>query len=187
MERNKRLYNIWACMKQRCNNPNHTAAAWYHDKGIRVCEQWEKDFTAFQKWAIENGYFEGGSIDRIDPEKDYSPENCRWITLDENRKRAGNIKKTGEIQKNHKYTKGKFMVVKHRRNEYMMATVIKTGLTKPEAGKLISRIIGERKWDAKNYSVFVTDGRKEGHEISVFHCRTYLKQERKTGQWKNHK
>ena len=96
MERNKRLYNIWACMKQRCNNPNHTAAPWYHDKGIRVCEQWETDFNCFQKWAFENGYFEGGSIDRIDPLKGYNPENCRWITLDENRRRANRKGKKSE-------------------------------------------------------------------------------------------
>lgn len=105
MKRNKRLYNIWACMKQRCNNPNNPAAPWYHDKGIRVCEQWDKDFEDFQMWAMENGYFEGGSIDRIDPEKGYSPENCRWITLDENRKRAhpkGAKKGERRTAKNHR-------------------------------------------------------------------------------------
>lgn len=89
----KRLYNIWACMKQRCNNPNHTAARWYHDKGIRVCDEWNENFHSFAKWAKENGYFDGGSIDRIDASKGYNPENCRWITLDENRNRAKKGKK----------------------------------------------------------------------------------------------
>ena len=84
----KRLYNIWACMKQRCNNPKHTAARWYHDKGIRVCDEWNESFHSFAKWAKQNGYFDGGSIDRIDSSKGYNPENCRWITLEENRSRA---------------------------------------------------------------------------------------------------
>lgn len=64
--RDKWLYNIWACMKQRCNNPKHTAAAWYHDKGIRVCEEWSDNFHAFQTWALANGYADDLTIDRID-------------------------------------------------------------------------------------------------------------------------
>ena len=80
-------------MKQRCNNPKHTAARWYHAKGIRVCDEWNRDFKAFQAWARENGYFDKGSIDRIDPAQGYTPENCRWVTIEENRRRAGGGKK----------------------------------------------------------------------------------------------
>ncbi len=83
--KNKRLYNIWSCMKQRCNNPKHTAARWYHDKGIRVCEGW-LDFDCFQEWALNNGYREDLTIDRIDSDKNYCPENCRWISFSENAK-----------------------------------------------------------------------------------------------------
>lgn len=83
-----RLANIWNGMKQRCNNPNHSAARWYHDRGIRVCKEWNDNFYLFQAWAIANGYADGLSIDRIDPDGDYCPENCRWITLGENRRRA---------------------------------------------------------------------------------------------------
>lgn len=87
-DRNKRIYNIWCGMRQRCNNPRHPAARWYHEKGIRLCSEWETDFSEFQKWSLENGYFDGASIDRIDPNKGYNPENCRWITIEENRNRA---------------------------------------------------------------------------------------------------
>ncbi len=55
--KNKRLYNIWACMKQRCNNPNYTAAFGDHDKGIRVCEEWQKyigDLNTFYKKGGEH-------------------------------------------------------------------------------------------------------------------------------------
>ena len=88
MDKEKRLYNIWNCMKQRCNNPKHTAAAWYHDRGIRVCGEWEHDFEAFKAWALKSGYAPTLSIDRVDPDGNYRPDNCRWIPLDENRKRA---------------------------------------------------------------------------------------------------
>ena len=85
--RNKRLYNIWACMKQRCNNPNHTAAIWYHDKGIKVCEEWIS-YRNFEEWAMKNGYADDLSIDRIDSNGNYEPKNCRWISIRENRLRA---------------------------------------------------------------------------------------------------
>ena len=85
--RNKRLYNIWACMKQRCNNPNHTAAIWYHDKGIKVCEEWIS-YRNFEEWAMKNGYADDLSIDRIDSSGNYEPKNCRWISIRENRLRA---------------------------------------------------------------------------------------------------
>lgn len=78
-----RLYNIWSNMKSRCKNPNETAYRWYGGKGIKVCDQW-KDFTNFREWALNNGYKENLTIDRIDSNKDYCPENCQWLTMKEN-------------------------------------------------------------------------------------------------------
>ena len=75
-------------MRQRCNNPNNTAAPWYHDKGIRLCEEWESNFADFQSWAISNGYRDDLTIDRVDPNGNYCPENCRWISRSENSRRA---------------------------------------------------------------------------------------------------
>lgn len=94
-----KLYWVWDCMKQRCNNPNQRAYKWYGAKGIKVCEEWLNDFTAFQKWAYNNGYKEGLSIDRIDPTKDYSPDNCQWITLSENVAKMNRNKKLKEDNK----------------------------------------------------------------------------------------
>lgn len=85
----KRLKNIWSCMRQRCNNPNHTAARWYHDKGIRVCSEWENSFQEFMEWSMTHGYAEDLTIDRIDSGGDYCPGNCQWITRSENSRRAG--------------------------------------------------------------------------------------------------
>lgn len=96
----RRLYNIWSCMRQRCNNPKHTAAQWYHDKGIRLCEEWESDFEAFKSWAISNGYRDDLTIDRVDPDKNYCPENCRWISRSENSRRANKGKTKKGVNRN---------------------------------------------------------------------------------------
>lgn len=76
----ERLYNIWYKMKQRCNVPNAVNYANYGGRGIKVCEAWEKDYLAFRAWALENGYADNLSIDRIENDKGYCPENCRWIS-----------------------------------------------------------------------------------------------------------
>ena len=92
-----RLYHIWVGMKERCNNPNGKSAKWYYEKGIRVCKEWENDFVAFRKWAIQNGYDysktrKEQSLDRIDDSKGYSPDNCRWVTHSENcRNKVNNV------------------------------------------------------------------------------------------------
>lgn len=74
-----RLYNIWENMKQRCDNPKKTSYEIYGGKGITYCEEWKK-FLNFEQWAIENGYSDELSIDRIDSDKNYEPSNCRWAT-----------------------------------------------------------------------------------------------------------
>ena len=85
----ERLYHVWQGMKQRCNGSNSYSAKWYHDKGIRVCEEWLHDYEAFKEWALNNGYDDQKSrkeqsIDRIDNNKGYSPDNCRFVTHSEN-------------------------------------------------------------------------------------------------------
>lgn len=162
-------------MKQRCNNPKHTAAPWYHDAGIRVCAEWNDSFERFQSWALENGYFDSGTIDRLDPDGDYSPENCRWITLDENRKRARHGKRTS-TERSHRQNNGKFMVVRHPEHApyYAASIVIKVGLTKPAAGEFIKNLIGDKYWEIRNYSIFVTDDHKVGDIVFPEKCRYYL-------------
>lgn len=78
-----RIYQVWADMKDRCYNPNNAAYRWYGGKGVSVCEEWH-DPAKFAKWAMQSGYTDELTIDRIDSSGDYRPDNCRWVTFAEN-------------------------------------------------------------------------------------------------------
>ena len=78
-----RLWGIWKGMKSRCKNP----VKYYGERGISVCSGW-MSFISFRDWALSHGYADNLTIERMDPDGNYEPTNCEWITRSENSRRA---------------------------------------------------------------------------------------------------
>lgn len=81
----EKLHGVWNTMKQRCRNPKSRDYAYYGLRGIKVCDAW-LDYLQFRSWALANGYKEGLTIDRINPDGNYEANNCRWISIQEQQK-----------------------------------------------------------------------------------------------------
>ena len=83
---NERIGSIFNGIKDRCYNKNNKSYKWYGEKGVKVCKEWIDNPKLFENWALSNGYKDNLTIDRIDENKDYCPENCRWVPNSDNAK-----------------------------------------------------------------------------------------------------
>jgi len=97
-----RLYNVWCAMKRRCNNSSVPEYKNYGGRGIKVCDEWNADYSAFKGWAYASGYdpkLPRGqcTIDRIDVNGDYEPSNCRWVTQ---KQQMNNVRHNVHIEHN---------------------------------------------------------------------------------------
>lgn len=94
-ETHTRLYRIYTQMKRRCDSPYLEVYQYYGGKGVTVCQEWLDSYEAFRDWALANGYSDDLTIDRIDVNGNYCPENCRWVDMKTQcRNRTSNIQIT---------------------------------------------------------------------------------------------
>lgn len=89
---NKTIYRRYYHILERCYNPNNKSYGRYGGRGIKVCDEWRNNYQAFEDWCLSNGYEKNLAIDRIDNDGDYSPENCRFVTLQENNQKRRTTK-----------------------------------------------------------------------------------------------
>ena len=97
--RNHPLYGIWTHMKSRCYNPKTPDYRNYGARGITVCDEWKNDFVEFLYWALKHGWQMGLTIERVDYDRGYAPDNCTWIPMGEqskNRRTVRRITHNGE-------------------------------------------------------------------------------------------
>lgn len=82
----KSLYRKYHHIKGRCYNPNDKRYSRYGGRGIKMCDEWLKDYMSFEEWSLRNGYAEGLTIHRVDNDGDYCPNNCKYVSFSENSK-----------------------------------------------------------------------------------------------------
>lgn len=92
---NKRIYRIWTGMKYRCNKTSSSTENW-NGRGITYCDEWE-DFSNFNNWALKNGYKDRLTLDRIDNDGNYYPENCRWATYSQQNKNKRKYRRMNKL------------------------------------------------------------------------------------------
>lgn len=89
---NESLRAVWSQMRQRCRNPRNHDFHYYGARGISICQEWD-EYLPFREWAMKSGYQMGLTIDRINPDGNYCPENCRWISIQEQQRNRRQQKK----------------------------------------------------------------------------------------------
>lgn len=116
-----RLHTTWFNIKKRCRNPNCPDYAYYGGRGIDICDEWANSFETFMEWSINNGYNDTLTIDRIDNNKGYTPDNCRWTTpAEQSVNKRNNIYTSFHGEKIVCYRLSKELGISHRKCKRMI-------------------------------------------------------------------
>lgn len=141
-----RLYKRWIAIKQRCLNTNNDSYKNYGGRGITICEEWKHSFQTFLD-DMEDSYIEGYHIDRIDNDKGYSKDNCRWVTRQQNQANRRGAKNSSS----------KYKGVSKKRNKWQAQIMINgkpknlgTFLTEEDAAKAYDQAALELHGDYSN-------------------------------------
>ncbi|WP_373894426.1 hypothetical protein [Virgibacillus sp. CBA3643] len=110
---NTKLYKVYDSMKQRCLNHNNHAFKDYGGRGIKVCKEWLNSYESFYYWAIQNGYKDELTIDRINVNGNYEPSNCRWVGWDV---QYTNKRNTIRVE-----VKGEFLTIPEISKKYLLS------------------------------------------------------------------
>ena len=146
-----RLYSIWSAMKSRCYNPNTPAYKNYGERGISICDEWHYNFQSFFDWAVTHGYESNLTIERLEVNGNYEPNNCTWIPIGE---------QANNTRRNHRFTyKGGTLNVAQWANKYNVGRhVIEEGI---EIGDLETSVNRVRKKRNLRKDLFLFNGEEQ--------------------------
>ena len=139
-----RLYRIYNNMKTRCYNPNSKAYEYYGGRGVKICVEWLNDFSTFKAWAISHGYRDDLTIERLNVDGDYEPNNCIWATykIQANNMRSNHLVTICGVTKNlTEWSEYYGINVKTVRDRLKRGWEVVTALTTPSDPKYRKRVV----------------------------------------------
>lgn len=153
---NDRIYRMWNHMLSRCYNKNDSSYYRYGERGIIVCDEWKNSYHTFREWAINNGYSDELSIDRIDNDGNYNPNNCKFSTAKEqmnNTSTNHRIEYKGEIKTVSQWAELYGMDIMQLENRILRGWDIETALTKPIQSGLDREYCDFIKWNGEVHNI----------------------------------
>lgn len=145
-----RLFKSWVHMRERCYNPNDKRYSVYGGRGITVCDEWKESFIPFYEWAMSHGYSNHLTLDRIDVNKGYYPENCRWADMKTQQNNRSNNHRLEYMGETHTINEWASIVGIKRQTIQRRIKVgwsVEDALTKPVMTASESGVLGcQRRW-----------------------------------------
>lgn len=165
-----RLLKTFAHMKERCYDTNDKRYKDWGGRGIRICEEWLEDREKFIEWSLSNGYEIGLTIDRIDNNANYCPENCRWVSISDNNqnRRSSRYYTINGIEKNLQQWCDEYNISRSMVNKRLkMGWSIEKALNEPKKTRDVQSILGKR----YGRLVVVSASEKRRNRLTLWECK----------------